>query len=60
LESVTDPAQRERLALQSMQMDAAYRSASASPLSSVAGVVKWVAIGALAWFAYRAWSEYRK
>jgi hypothetical protein len=43
LESVTDPAQRERLALQSMQMDAAYRSASASPLSSVAGVVKWVA-----------------
>jgi hypothetical protein len=60
LESVTDPAQRERLALQSMQLDSASRAASASPLASVAGIVKWVAIGALAWFAYRAWSEYQK
>lgn len=60
LESVTDPVARERLALQSMQLDGVARAASASPLASVAGIVKWVAVGALAWFAYRAWSEYQK
>lgn len=60
LESVTDPAARERLVLQSMQLDGAARAAAGSPLASVAGIVKWVAIGALAWFAYRAWSEYQK
>lgn len=59
LESITDPAARERIALQSMQLDAAAKAASASPLSSIAGIVKWAALGALAWFAYRAWSDYR-
>lgn len=60
LESVTDPEARARLVAHSMQLDSVAKSASASPLASVAGIVKWVAIGALAWFAYRAYSEYQK
>lgn len=59
LESVTDPEQRAKLAAHSMNLDVTARTASASPLASVAGIVKWIAIGALVWFAYRAYSEYR-
>lgn len=33
--------------------------AESSPLGAVAGIVKWVALGAIAFFAYQAWTQYK-
>lgn len=59
LETTTDPVARERLALRALELDGARNAAAVSPLASVAGIVKWTALAALAWFAYRAWVDHR-
>ena len=52
-------AQRGAVAEAILKTDVALAQADQSPLTSVAGVVKWVAIGAIAFFAYQALQQYR-
>lgn len=59
LMSVGTPEQQAELARSIAVADNAQRTADASPLSSVASVVKWGAIGLGLWLAYRAWSDRR-
>lgn len=58
LESVP-PEKRAQLAQEIARSDVAVREAESSTLSVVAPAVKWIAIGALAFFAYRAWQSTR-
>jgi hypothetical protein len=51
-------ADRGRVAEAVLKTDIALAQANQSPLASVAGIVKWVAIGAVAFFAYQAWTQY--
>ncbi|NDB96698.1 MAG: hypothetical protein EBZ78_11180 [Verrucomicrobia bacterium] len=57
LESVPE-AQRGDVAKAIMQTEQAKALADASPLAAVAGMVKWLAIGAIAFFAYQAFQQY--
>jgi hypothetical protein len=58
--SVSDPVKRDAL-LSSMAMtEATAAAASGSPLSSIAGVVKWGAIALAAWLAYQAFAGTRR
>jgi len=57
LESVPE-AQRGDVAKAIMQTEQAKALADASPLAAVAGMVKWLAIGAIAFFAYQAYTHY--
>jgi len=57
LENVTDPTKRAALASAIAQGEAAAALANESPLSSIAGIVKWAAIAIAAWMAYRALSD---
>ena len=50
---------RARVAEAALRTDVAVAQANQSPLASVAGIVKWVAIGAVAFFAYQAWTQYQ-
>ena len=52
-------ADRGRVAEAVLRTDVALAQANQSPLASVAGIVKWVAIGAVAFFAYQAWTQYQ-
>lgn len=52
-------ADRGRVAEAVLRTDVALAQANQSPLASVAGIVKWVAIGAVAFFAYQAFQQYR-
>lgn len=52
-------ADRARVAEAVLKTDVAVAQANQSPLASVAGIVKWVAIGAVAFFAYQAFQQYR-
>lgn len=52
-------ADRARVADAILKTDVAVAQANQSPLASVAGIVKWVAIGAVAFFAYQAWTQYQ-
>lgn len=52
-------ADRARVAEAVLKTDVALAQATQSPLASVAGIVKWVAIGAVAFFAYQAWTQYQ-
>lgn len=52
-------ADRGRVAEAVLRTDVALAQANQSPLASVAGIVKWVAIGAVAFFAYQAWAQYQ-
>jgi len=58
LESVPE-AQRGAVAEAIMKTEAAKAQADQNPLTSIAGIVKWVAIGAVAFFAYQAFQQYR-
>jgi hypothetical protein len=58
LESVPE-ADRARVAEAVLKTDVALAQANQSPLASVAGIVKWIAIGAVAFFAYQAFQQYR-
>jgi hypothetical protein len=51
-------ADRGRVAEAVLRTDVALAQANQSPLASVAGIVKWIAIGAVAFFAYQAWTQY--
>lgn len=52
-------ADRGKVAQAILTTDVALAQANESPLASIAGVVKWVAIGAVAFFAYQAWTQYQ-
>jgi len=57
--SVTDPAKRDKLIQTQLEVDAAAAEANASPLSSISNIVKWLAIGAVAYFAFSAYKQVR-
>ena len=59
LASVTDPVKRDKLIQTQMEVEAAAVEASASPLSSISNIVKWLAIGAVAYFAFSAYKQVR-
>ena len=50
---------RAELAQAIVQTDATVKAAEGSPLSSVAGIVKWAAIAAVAYFAFQAFNKSR-
>lgn len=49
---------RGKVAQAILTTDVALAQANESPLASVAGIVKWVALGAVAFFAYQAFQQY--
>lgn len=53
------PEQRAAVVLAMQRTAEAQALAQESPLQSIAGVAKWVAIGAIAFFAYRVFQEYQ-
>ena len=57
--SVTDPAKRDALIKTQLEVEAAAAEANASPLSSISNIVKWLAIGAVAYFAFSAYKQVR-
>jgi hypothetical protein len=57
--SVTDPVKRDKLIQTQMEVEAAAAEASASPLASISNIVKWLAIGAVAYFAFSAYKQVR-
>lgn len=56
---VGTPQQQAELARALATAEAAQLASSESPLASIAGVVKWGALGLAAWLAYQAWSRGR-
>jgi hypothetical protein len=59
LDAIKDPAQRARLAERLALLDQAQSVAEASPITSVASIVKWVAIAAVAYFAIQSYQALR-
>lgn len=57
--SVTDPAKRDKLIAAQIEVEQATVEANASPLSSISNIVKWLAIGAVAYFAFSAYKQVR-
>jgi hypothetical protein len=57
--SVTDPVKRDKLIQTQLEVDRAAVEANASPLSSISNIVKWLAIGAVAYFAFNAYKQVR-
>ena len=55
--SVTDPVKRDRLIQTQLEIEQATVEANASPLSSISNIVKWLAIGAVAYFAFSAYKQ---
>jgi hypothetical protein len=55
----TPPEQRAGLVRAMAETDAAIREVESSTLAAVAPAVRWLAIGVVAWLAYRAWSQTR-
>lgn len=53
LSAISDPAKRDEVAAILVRADQAAQAAEAPTLSSVAGIVKWVAIGAIAFLAWK-------
>ena len=58
LESVPE-AQRGAVADAIMKTEVAKAQVDQNPLTSIAGIVKWVAIGAVAYFAFQAYQQYQ-
>jgi hypothetical protein len=54
------PEKREAIAQAMLKIDAAQKAADSSPLSSIANIVKWVGIAAVAYFALQAYQQYQK
>jgi len=52
------PEDRGKVAQTLAQTELAQAEAGASPIQSLAGVVKWIAIAALGYFAFRAYQQY--
>lgn len=59
LGKISDPAKRDAAAAALVQTEANAKAAQGSPLSQISNIVKWVAIGAVAWFAFQAYSKTR-
>lgn len=59
LDSISDPAARDQVAKAVAMALAAGQVATDSPLGSLASLVKWGAIAALAFFAYRAFAAHQ-
>jgi hypothetical protein len=59
LGKISDPAKRDAAAAALVQTEANAKAAQVSPLSQISNIVKWVAIGAVAWFAFQAYSKTR-
>ena len=57
--SVSDPAKRDQLITAQVAVEQAAVEANASPLSSISNIVKWLAIGAVAYFAFSAYKQVR-
>ena len=57
--AVTDPAKRDALIAAQVAVDQAAVEAQASPLTSISNIVKWLAIGAVAYFAFSAYKQVR-
>ena len=57
--SVSDPAKRDQLIAAQVAVEQAAVEANASPLSSISNIVKWLAIGAVAYFAFSAYKQVR-
>lgn len=60
LDKITDPEKRDEVASAIAKIDAAQKAADSSPLSSIANIVKWVGIAAVAYFALTAYQKYQK
>ncbi|NBR62614.1 MAG: hypothetical protein EBT86_13535, partial [Actinobacteria bacterium] len=58
LKQVPD-ADRAKVAQAILQTDAAVAQANESPLASIAGIVKWVALGVAAFYAFEAFKKIR-
>ena len=59
LDAIQDPTQKARVAQQIANADIALQQSQQSPLASIAGGVKWLAIAALAFFAYSAFTKFK-
>jgi len=59
LSQVSDPAKKDALIKTQLEVEAATAEANASPLSSISNIVKWLAIGAVAYFAFNAYKQVR-
>lgn len=59
LDVITDPQEKARVAADLARLDQAQSAADSSPLGSIATMIKWGAIAAMAWFAYSAYSKAR-
>jgi len=59
LGQVSDPAKKDALIKTQLEVEAAAAEANASPLSSISNIVKWLAIGAVAYFAFNAYKQVR-
>ena len=59
LSNITDPQQRAAAAAAAAKIAATNQAAQTSPLSSIANIVKWVAIAAVAYFAFSAYQKTR-
>ena len=57
LANIQDPAKRDQAAAAVAQLAATNQAAQGSPLASVANIVKWVAIAAVAYFAFQAYAK---
>lgn len=57
--AITDPAKRDAALAEALKIEAAAQSAQESPLSNIAGIVKWVGIAAVAYFALQAFQKSR-
>jgi hypothetical protein len=60
LDKITDPKKRDSVAESIAKIDAAQKAADSSPLSSIANIVKWAGIAAVAYFALTAYQKYQK
>jgi len=57
--AMASPEDRSELISNWQAVSLARQQAEASPLTSIAGAVKWLAIGGLGLLAYRAWRSYK-
>lgn len=58
--AITDPAKRDEALAQVLKIEAAAQASQESPLGNIASIVKWVALGAVAYFAWQAFSKARR
>jgi hypothetical protein len=59
LYSYLPPEQRARVAASALKIEQAARASESTPLASIANITKWVAIAAVAYFAFQAYQKMR-